>query len=476
MSISIFKRVCPRATTLLPCSSFSSSSQSPDNTAVSAAVSILTHQRSKSRWSALLSLYPHGFTPSQTSQILLKIRNNPHLSLNFFLFNTRHFSSSASLLSYATIIHILARARLKSRAKSLIKSTIKKFDFADIDESKLLSGKNCKLFRVLVETYRVCDSAPFVFDLLIKSLLEMNKLDPCIDIVRMLQSREFYLNVSTYTDLISTGLRIKGCFFGYDLYKELFTCNDKVKRKLVPKVHIFNDLMLSFHRNGFLDMVEEVWIEMIKSKCEPDSYSFSILMEAYCEEADIGKAEKVWEELKLKGLNPDIVGYNTLIGGYCRMGKVQKGEELYREMEMEGIKGSCVTYKHLIHGYCLAGDADSAMLLYNDMCRKGFESDSSIVDSLVAVHCSKKSVLEALEFFGVAMKNAGFVAKESSYELLMKGLCDEGKIDEALKLQAHMAGKGLSPNSQIYGAFIDGYIKLGNQDVVESLRKEMKET
>lgn len=341
------------------------------------------------------------------------------------------------------------------------------------------SGKRCKLFRALIESYRVCDSAPFVFDLLLISLLEMNKLDPCIDIVRMLHSRAIYINISTFHELISTALKTKGCFFGYDLYREVYdhvrTVNESVHCRLVPNVHIFNELMLSFHRNRLLDMVEEVWIEMVKAKCEPNCYSYSILMAAYCDGGDLEKAERVWEELRVKGLNPDVVGYNILIGGYCRIGEVGKGEELYREMGFRGMEGSCVTYEHLIGGYCLAGDADSAMLLYNDMHRKGFNPDGSTVDSLVRVLCCKRSVSEGLEFFKTAMKNANFVANETSYELLIKGLCDEGKTKEALTLQAQMAGKGLRPNSHIYDAFIDGYLKLGNADVAERLRKEMIE-
>lgn len=347
-----------------------------------------------------------------------------------------------------------------------------------VDDLGGFSGKKCKLFRALVENYRVCDSAPFVFDLLIKSLLELNKLDPCVDILRMLQSRGIYLNVGTYTELISTALKNKGCFFGYDLFREVYGCDDSKGRqgigcKLVPNVHTFNDLMLSFHRNGLLDMVEEVWIQMVKLNCTGNSYSYSILMAAYVEEGDMEKAEKVWEELRVKGLNPDVVGYNTLIGGYCRTGEVVKGEELYREMAFRGVDGTCVTYEHLIHGYCLAGDADSAMLLYTDMRRKGFKPDSVTIDTLVRVLCCERSVSEALEFFRVAMENADFVAKESSYELLIKGLCDEGKTEEALKLQAQMAGKGFKPSSCVYGAFIDGYMKIGKVEVAENLRKEM---
>ena len=44
---------------------------------------------------------------------------------------------------------------------------------------------------------------------------------------------------------------------------------------------------------------------------------------------------------------------------------------------------------------------------------------------------------------------------------------------KALKVQAEMVGKGFQPNSEIYGAFVDGYVRQGNEEMAEALRKEM---
>lgn len=48
-------------------------------------------------------------------------------------------------------------------------------------------------------------------------------------------------------------------------------------------------------------------------------------------------------------------------------------------------------------------------------------------------------------------------------------------LGEALKLQAQMAGKGFEPNPKIYGAFIEGYMKLENEEMLAALTKEMSE-
>ena len=48
-------------------------------------------------------------------------------------------------------------------------------------------------------------------------------------------------------------------------------------------------------------------------------------------------------------------------------------------------------------------------------------------------------------------------------------------MEEALKVQAEMVGKGFEPNLEIYGAFVDGYVKQGNEEMAEVLRNEMLE-
>ncbi|KAL9238177.1 hypothetical protein vseg_012640 [Gypsophila vaccaria] len=436
------------------------------DTAVNRAVSILTNQRSKSRWSSLLSVFPDGLTPLQISQVILLLRNNPRLALRFFHFSTLRFhSSSTSLLSYATIIHVSARARLRSHAHAhtLLMDSIR----ASPDRHHF------HLFKLLVDTYRVCDSSPFVFDSLILSLLDLHHFDSCLLILRAFKSRPNPVSISTFNALISASYICKGCFFAYHLFHQLFSHpTPSTTCRLLPNVHTFNHLLLSFHRSAVLDMVEQVWIDMLHWNCSPNCCSYAILMEAYCEAGDIHKALTVWEELKLKGLQPDIVAFNTLIGGYCKVGDVDKGEQLYKEMVFTGVEPTCVTYQHLVNGHCLAGDADSAMLLYTNMRRKGYSPDTSNVDALVSMLCDKRCPLEAFGFFMAVTDNADFVVRETTYKRLIKSLCSVGKMEEALKLQAQMVGKGFRPNADTYDIFIDGYVKQGKLDVADSLRKE----
>ncbi|GMN37480.1 hypothetical protein TIFTF001_006847 [Ficus carica] len=446
---------------LLSLSSFSTSSPSDHHppTPISTVVAVLTHSRSKSRWSHLRSLRPDGFSPSEFSQIALHLKNNPHLALRFFLWARRNSHCPHDLTSYSTLIHILARGRLKRRALALLRDAIR------APESNPL-----KVFETLVKSYTECGSAPFVFDLLIEACLISKKIDSSIDIARMLISRGISPGIGTSKFLIREVCRCHGADEGYRLYEEIFVSNCGVVK---PNVEILNTLMVGFYQDGDMEKVKEIWDRFSESNCDPNCYSYSILMAVCCDEGKMDEAENLWEEMKVKNLEFDVVAYNTIIGGFCRIGEVEKAEEYFREMGLSGIESSSTTFEHFVKGYCKVGNVDSAMLVYKDMLRKGFRPDGSTMEGLIGGFCEKSRGLEALEILRGAKGGFGFRPTRKSIEVLVMGLCREGKMEEALEVQRKMVSEGFEPCCEVYGAFISGYVVQGNSEMAERLRKEM---
>lgn len=336
------------------------------------------------------------------------------------------------------------------------------------------------MLEALVKTYRACDSAPFVFDLLVKACLESKKVDPALEIYSILKSKNVLLRASTLNSLIELVSKTRSCFAGYDLYREIF-CHDvdnddKIRshsKGNLPTSNTLNVVMVGFYREGMVDKVEEVWEDFVRVGCEPNMYSFNVLMATYCDHGRMKDAMRVWEEMEDKGLKRDAVAYNTIIGGFCRGEEVERAEEIYREMVMQGVGGTCITFEHLINGYCKVGDIDSAMMLYKDMCRKRFTPSSSTVNVIIRLLCDKNEISAASDFWWRAAKKHEAALERDNYENLVKGLCGEGKMEEALKLQAEMVMKGFESKADMYSAFIDGYDKLGNEAMASKLRKEM---
>ncbi|KZV52650.1 pentatricopeptide repeat-containing protein-like [Dorcoceras hygrometricum] len=335
------------------------------------------------------------------------------------------------------------------------------------------------LFEVLIKTYRACDSAPFVFDLLVKACIDSKKIDAAIEIYKMLRSKNLLLRTSTCNSLIELVSKGRGCFAMYDLYKDIFGHDDDVGgngdsgKVVLPNASTFNVLMLGFYREGLLEKVVEVWQGMESCSSVPNAYGYSILMAAYCEDGKMKDAMRVRKEMENKCVKCDAMAYNTIIGGYCRIGEVGKAEEIYREMVTNGIESTCTTIEHLVNGYCKTEDVDSAMLLYKDMCRKSFSPENSTVNVLVRTLCDNDRVTAAMDIIRLEGYKHEVVLEDESYARLTRALCQTGMMEEALRIQAEMMVKGIKPDSEIYGAFIDGYMKQGNEMMANKLRKEM---
>ncbi|TQD84568.1 hypothetical protein C1H46_029858 [Malus baccata] len=107
------------------------------------------------------------------------------------------------------------------------------------------------------------------------------------------------------------------------------------------------------------------------------------------------------------------------------------------------------------------------------MLRKDFRPECSTTDVLIQGLCDASRALEALNIMRGATIDFGFRSTEKSYENLIRGLCEDEKLEEVLKLQAKMVGKRFKPNSEVYNAFISGYMKQGNKEVAERLKIEM---
>ncbi|CAN8270824.1 unnamed protein product [Cochlearia groenlandica] len=448
---------------------------------ISDAVSILTHHRSKSRWSTLRSLNPSGFTPSQFSDITLLLRNNPRLSLRFFLFTRRHGLCTHDITSCSTLVHVLSRSRLKTQACEIIRLALRLSSAAAGEDTG--DQRVYKLFNSLIKTYNRCGSAPFVFDLLIKSCLDSKLIDGAIMIARKLRSKGINLQISTCNALIYEVSRRKSGLIGYNLYIELFCYKEdettkKNVAKIRPNANTFNSMLVSFCREGETDMVEKVWREMVELGCDPNGYSYSVLIETYCARGMMCEAEKTWEEMKFKG---DVTVYNTMIGGYCDNLEVLKAKELFVEMGLKGIECTSLTYDHLINGYCKANDFDSGLVVYRETKRKGFEVKGLTIEALVERLCEDRNkgrdvVVEVADIVKDAVRESEFYPNRKCYELLIKRLCEEGMMERALNIQAEMVGRGFKPSQEIYKAFIEGYRRSGDEEKSALLALEMVES
>lgn len=341
-----------------------------------------------------------------------------------------------------------------------------------------------EILKILVKTYRECDSAPFVFDLVIRAYLVAKWIDRAVAIIRLLRSRGFFfLEDRTLSELIRVVSKMKGFDAGFEIYKECLGTEEGLFPGsgcgFRPKTRVFNAMLVSCYRDGKLGAnAADICEDIKRFGCKPNCFTYSILMAGFCDEGKVEDgAAGVWKEMRDKKVKPDVVAYNTIIGGFCKIGNIMRAEELFREMVInkvgDGVEPTASTYEHLIIGHCKAGDVDAAILVYNEMRKMEFGLEVITVEKLVDELCDKQRVDQGLLIFRNEMRKAVFHPSRQCYKRLIKGLCADGRMEDALRLQGEMVGKGYEADLEVYDVFVAGYMKQGENDRAQLMKEEM---
>ncbi|KAK3136483.1 hypothetical protein QOZ80_5BG0436110 [Eleusine coracana subsp. coracana] len=434
----------------------------PDRPYAVAAASALTSHRAKSKWSHLSSVpAPSPLPPSAAAAVLLLLRRRPRTALRFHAFALRRglLILPAPLVLSASAAHVAAASRLRGAALDVLASAAHHHSPAEI-------------FNALAATYRRFASAPFVFDLLLLAYLRSRRdALAAASVARRILVAGGRPLPSTAAALLRS---LPSADAALDMYHQIYTHpSPKTNRLLLPTVHTFNSLLLACYREGNCDGFETVLKEMDKYSCKHNVCTYNIRMAGYCDRGEVDKARDLWDEMIQENIQPDVTAYNTMIGGYCRAGEVGMAEEMFKDMEIGGTNPSATTFESLVTGHCMAGEDDAAMLVRVDMRRRGFGMAPEVVEELLEVLCQTGRVEDALGILREEMRREEFEPTRRSYKVLIRGFCEEGEMEVAIRLQAEMAGKGFKAGSEVYHAFIRAYEDSEDFDMVDRLRKEM---
>ncbi|KAK4388898.1 hypothetical protein Sango_2226800 [Sesamum angolense] len=188
---------------------------------------------------------------------------------------------------------------------------------------------------------------------------------------------------------------------------------------------------------------------------------------------------------------PTVYDYNSMIRCYFRSGNVVLDElfEVYIGMKRSGPTPNLLTYQTLLNGIISGGALKVAILIMEEMVATGFRPSYTVLSKLFKKLLKVESVMDAalvLEimlnvnsspsqdtfaedvfttpYYGLyeerlwdeafhwldEMENVGCKPSLVTYTVVVKFLCDDGKVDEALSLLRRMEEKGCDPDLVAY--------------------------
>ncbi|KAG9456928.1 hypothetical protein H6P81_001436 [Aristolochia fimbriata] len=287
------------------------------------------------------------------------------------------------------------------------------------------------------------------------------------------------------------------------------------ENKFTLTLRSYNTILMSLARFMKIDLMKEVYGDILEDKLKPNIYTFNTMINAHCKGGDIVEAKRYMNYILQHGLVPDTHTYTSLILGYCRAsdldgckpdaqvytsfiraycreGKFAEVENLMLKMKLDGVQPDVVTYVTLMDGYGSSGLKDLAFDVFKHMFLAGCKPDYHAY-AVMLKHIFREKIVKDTESSAVfdvwktltidnafnfleQMVSHGCSPCVDSFEALIWGFCKEDRLEDAQNLVQHMSHLGIPPDEDIYTNLVNCCCKLGMYLDALKLVERMVET
>lgn len=282
-----------------------------------------------------------------------------------------------------------------------------------------------------------------------------------------------------------------------------------------PTVHAYTALVQGLARVGRVDDALD-WIRRMSDEggVSPNAHTYSTIVDGLVRVGDVARAEALVEEMRANGVQPTAVTYNTLLkscvfgdsqsrkdggktdgargadsfsssagvqsssvgvldgdadavakppDGNADRANLERARRVLESMRAAGIETTVVTYNTLIDACVKNGEpTEAAMGVLSALVAAGHRPDVVTYTTLLKHFGKEGDVAAARWLMGEMRSDAGTQPDATAINCLVDALCRRGLFAEAHREVAAMVADGLAPDLNTYGAFMDGFARLGD--------------
>lgn len=190
-------------------------------------------------------------------------------------------------------------------------------------------------------------------------------------------------------------------------------------------------------------------------------------------EAGILKLMGALEDMRKIGFRLSYPCYCTLLMCLAKSDMGSLAFWVYTGMVGDRFVPGVNDYRTIINALCKNGFVQAAEMFLGRMMKIGFSLDTHICTSLVLGNCREKDIQEAFRVFEIMSEEGSCGPNSVTYSVLIHGLCEIGKLQEAFSLKEEMSKKGCQPSTRTYTVLIKATCDVGLTDKALSLLDEM---
>ncbi|MQL71696.1 hypothetical protein Taro_004022 [Colocasia esculenta] len=238
-----------------------------------------------------------------------------------------------------------------------------------------------------------------------------------------------------------------------------------------PTIRTYNCLISGLCYVGRIEEAFQLLKKIKKTSADPDIYTFTTVIDGFCKVGRIDEAIELLNDALELGIKPNVVTFNSLINGFCREGRIWEGCGLLREMKGGDCQPDHISYNTLLQGSLKCGEISEALNIYNEMRETGLKVEERAMNTLLRKICRKcvsnPELLTEAEGLFQTINDIGYKLSPYTYCLMVQAFADGGHIDKALAHLSEMERIGFSPRIMTYNMLIR--VLCGEQRVDDAL-------
>ncbi|KAL9152440.1 hypothetical protein ABFS82_11G122500 [Erythranthe guttata] len=280
-------------------------------------------------------------------------------------------------------------------------------------------------------------------------------------------------SISTYGNILRMACK-KGNFFLAMRSKELM-----LRITEFPEIVLYNILIFHISSTKNSSVLDSMIEELRKKGLQFDDVTYNYVIRGFLLCNDISCSLHYLRNMLRQDLKPSNRSLREIIIFLCRNLEVELALELSREMELRGWIFGSVIQSSIVEALLGKGtNVNKAVEFLDRIASKSLIPENVNYDYLIKRFYEHGRVDKAVELLNVMLRKGGGGPPEStSYDYIIQGLCkDYCNLDKALDFYGEMLCRGLKPSVVTWNILVCGLSEFGRVEEAEELLRSMIES
>jgi pentatricopeptide repeat protein len=198
--------------------------------------------------------------------------------------------------------------------------------------------------------------------------------------------------------------------------------------------------------------VWDLWNQMISHNVIPTSVTMGCMVEALVANGCTDDAWKLTQTVRSDASTKDVVNtviYSSILKGFANAQQTDKVMALYEDMRSQDIQPNTITFNTILNAFAKNGAMHRVPALLEDMATASPPVELDIVSysTIVKGYCNSGNLDRALKVVNDMKEKGKHVPDEVMYNSLLGGCAKEHRPDEAIALLSDMRKFGVPPSN-----------------------------